>query len=63
VLCQSLSSLLQKKKAKELTGEEQLVLDKENIRAKIENKNRLPCKKSPINQKPITPIQNCQQES
>lgn len=41
--------------------EEQLVLDKENIRAKNENNNKLPLKESPVNQGPITPGQNCQQ--
>lgn len=42
---------------------EQLVLDRENMRAANENNNELPLKERPVNQEPITPGQNCQQES
>lgn len=40
---------------------EQLVLDKEDTRAQISNKTKLPLKESPINQEPVTLRQNCQQ--
>lgn len=44
-------------------GTGQRKYERENKRAANENNNELPLKESPVNQEPITPGQNCQQES